>query len=180
MKIAVASQSVHKINAVKMACQCLDVRANVIGVAARSMIDEQPYGMEAIQRGATYRATDALGKVPDCDIAIGIENGLVYSGASDGQDGIAHFDIPVVVIVPRGRMRRWYAVGAGHTVPDVYVGRAMAKGFIRQTAGAELAEAAKCSEADGTSYFTNNAFRRTDAIFPGVVITLAQFMVDTQ
>ncbi len=180
MKIAVASKSEHKISAVRMAYQCLGIDAEAIGVAARSMIDEQPYGMEATQRGATYRARDALGKAPDCDIAIGIENGLVYSGASNGQSGIAHFDIPVIALVSRTHIGRWYAIGAGHAVPDVYVGRAMAEGFIRRTAGAELAESVNCSDSDGTAHFTRNAFRRADAIFPGVVIALAQFLADTQ
>lgn len=75
MKIALGSQSEIKQAALHNALEQLHITADVVSVATKSGVAEQPYDGET-SIGALRRARHAAELVPDADLWIGIENGV--------------------------------------------------------------------------------------------------------
>ena len=74
----VGSTNAPKIDAVRAAIAPYAAAARVEGIAVPSEVSEQPVGLEEIVRGARNRATGAArAGGADCDLGVGIEDGLV-------------------------------------------------------------------------------------------------------
>ena len=75
-RVRVGSQNGPKIAAVRSAIAAYAPAAEVCGAEVASGVPDQPVGFEEIVRGARNRAAAAHGG-GDCDLAVGIEDGLV-------------------------------------------------------------------------------------------------------
>ena len=97
-RVRVGSGNPAKIQAVGEALAAFVPNVRVDGVEVESGVPEQPLGFDEILRGARNRALAALRR-GDCDLAAGIEDGLVtLPGVEglDGSDGFAGLASPVV------------------------------------------------------------------------------------
>lgn len=75
-RVFVGSKNEPKIAAVRAAIEAFVAGVAVTGVTVSSGVADQPVGFEEIVRGARNRA-DAAIVSGDCDLAVGIEDGLV-------------------------------------------------------------------------------------------------------
>ena len=75
-RVRVGSQNGPKIAAVRSAIAAYAPAAEVCGAEVASGVPDQPVGFEEIVRGARNRAEAAHGG-GDCDLAVGLEDGLV-------------------------------------------------------------------------------------------------------
>jgi inosine/xanthosine triphosphatase len=82
--VRVGSENGPKIEAVRSALAAYAPEARVEGAAVVSGVPEQPIGWEEIVAGARNRAR-AAGDLGSCDLAVGIEDGLVELSLADGQ-----------------------------------------------------------------------------------------------
>lgn len=86
--VRVGSSSTPKIQAVSEALAGFALAARVEGAAVESGVPEQPVGFDEILRGARNRAEAALALGP-CDLAVGIEDGLVTLPGVSAVAGLA-------------------------------------------------------------------------------------------
>ncbi len=126
LKIVVGSQSEVKLNAVKNALRALNVDADVIGVKAKSGINEQPVANETVD-GARNRVADARRLYPDADMYIAVENGIFPKAGS-------WIDKAVILAVTRGG-KESLEYSQGVEFPKQYVEEAHAQGFDKITVG---------------------------------------------
>jgi len=75
-RVRVGTMNPPKLEAVRRALTAYQPAVSVEGVAVDSGVPEQPVGFEEIVRGARNRARAAAAS-GDCDLAVGIEDGLV-------------------------------------------------------------------------------------------------------
>jgi inosine/xanthosine triphosphatase len=75
-RVRVGSMNAPKIQAVSQALLGFALTPRVEGCGVESGVPEQPVGFDEILRGARNRAEAALASAP-CDLAVGIEDGLV-------------------------------------------------------------------------------------------------------
>ena len=80
--VRVGSLNAPKLEAVRLALLAYAPTARVEGVAVESRVPEQPVGYSEIVAGARNRARQAFDSGP-CDLAVGIEDGLVELPLSD-------------------------------------------------------------------------------------------------
>ncbi len=166
MRIIVGSKSKHKIGAVVKALAAIQIHDAIVeGVAAPSLIPEQPSGVEQTRMGASNRASNAQKQDPLADMWIGIESGIIGAYGS-------FYDVAfVVVLMPNGLA--YSAMAGGHRVPKEYVDEAHQRGFATCTAGAVMAEQTGCDATDGTSHITGGVVSRTETLIQGLTIALA-------
>jgi len=109
---------VGSLNEPKLAAVCSAISeyapdAKIEGVAVASGVSEQPVGFEEVIRGARNRAAGAvIGS--DCDLGIGIEDGLVPlpTGGPDGE--VAHLNIGCVAITDGERTSIGFSSAFGY------------------------------------------------------------------
>jgi inosine/xanthosine triphosphatase len=91
-RVRVGSRNEPKIEAVRSAMAAYAPSVEVCGVAVESGVPEQPVGFEEIVQGAKNRAAAAQ-RSGDCDLAVGIEDGLVALPAGVATQGTRHLNI---------------------------------------------------------------------------------------
>jgi inosine/xanthosine triphosphatase len=91
-RVRVGSCNEPKIAAVRSAIATYAPSVEVSGVAVDSGVPEQPVGFEEIVQGARNRAAAAQ-RSGDCDLAVGIEDGLVALPAGAAEEGTSHMNI---------------------------------------------------------------------------------------
>jgi inosine/xanthosine triphosphatase len=92
LRVRVGSRNEPKIAAVRSAMLAYAPSVEVSGVVVDSGVPEQPVGFEEIVQGARNRATAAQ-RSGDCDLAVGIEDGLVTLPAGAAAAGNPHLNI---------------------------------------------------------------------------------------
>ena len=80
VRIVVGSASVLKLDAVHAALEMLGLEGEVVAIEAPSGVPNQPYGRTETLEGAENRARAARDKAEGA-YAVGVENGLIPSGA---------------------------------------------------------------------------------------------------
>jgi inosine/xanthosine triphosphatase len=91
-RVRVGSRNEPKIAAVRSAMTAYAPSVEVCGVAVDSGVSDQPVGFEEIVQGARNRAAAAQ-QSGDCDLAVGIEDGLVALPADAATGGEAYLNI---------------------------------------------------------------------------------------
>lgn len=91
-RVRVGSRNEPKIAAVRSAMLAYAPSVEVCGVAVESGVPEQPVGFEEIVLGARNRAAAAQ-RSGDCDLAVGIEDGLVALPAAAAMASNPHLNI---------------------------------------------------------------------------------------
>ena len=81
--VAVGSLNPVKVGAVRAVMVPLAPGVTVTGVLVPSEVPSQPWGDEETIRGARARAFGALAKLPDAELGVGLEGGVV-----DGEGGL--------------------------------------------------------------------------------------------
>ena len=94
-RVAVGTTNEPKLEAVRLALAPYAPEARVEGRPVDSGVPEQPVGWEAIVEGSRNRASRAAST--DCELSIGIEDGLVPVPAGDG--GIQHVNVGCVAVL---------------------------------------------------------------------------------
>ena len=77
MIIALGSTSQEKISYLKKVFSQKKIKTEVFPVAVESGVPDQPIGEEVIIKGAKNRALQALRKISEAEIGVGMEGGLV-------------------------------------------------------------------------------------------------------
>jgi inosine/xanthosine triphosphatase len=91
-RVRVGSRNEPKIAAVRSAMAAYAPSVEVCGVSVDSGVPEQPVGFEEIVQGARNRAAAAR-QSGDCDLAVGIEDGLVALPAGVATAGNPYLNI---------------------------------------------------------------------------------------
>lgn len=120
--VRVGSLNEPKLAAVRSAIGAYAPDAQVEGVSVTSGVPEQPVGFEEIIRGARNRAARAFSKLR-CDLAIGIEDGLVALPTGGVPGETAHLNIGCVAITDGKRDSIGFSSAFGYplacTIPAV-------------------------------------------------------------
>lgn len=161
MNVVVGSTSPHKLEAVRQACRALGIRADVSGHAVVSAVSAQPFGLDEIVHGAKARSFLSV----EHDLAIGIESGLVSSGA-------IYFDLAAIVVRRRGKIVG-VSLSTGIVFPDEFVQAALSA-VPRLTVGEVMHNAVGCCKTDGTAFLTGGRYDRSDQLAGGVIAAFAQ------
>ncbi|HXV35536.1 MAG TPA: DUF84 family protein [Myxococcota bacterium] len=112
-RVRVGSINEPKLAAVRSAIGAYAPEAKVEGVAVPSGVPDQPVGFSEIIRGARNRAAAAL-RGADCDLGIGIEDGLVALSTEDAGEPIAHLNIGCVAITDGTRTSLGFSSAFGY------------------------------------------------------------------
>jgi inosine/xanthosine triphosphatase len=91
-RVRVGSRNEPKVEAVRSAVAAYAPDVAVCGVDVDSGVPEQPVGFEEIVRGARNRALAAM-RSGDCDLAVGIEDGLVVLPLGEASEAVSHLNI---------------------------------------------------------------------------------------
>lgn len=135
--IAIGSTSDHKIGATNLACKRLGLDKVVIcPTKTFSGQNEQPVGFEQTYNGAFERAMQARRTFLGCNVAIGIESGIICFPTINGQMAM---DIAVVVIIDRNYLSI-VTTSVGIRFPTECVEIAREHGFKTTTVGSIIAE----------------------------------------
>lgn len=137
----------------------------------KSVVPEQPYGIEETTRGAEYRAYE-VERITGADIAIGIENGVWKTVHHTDPAKCRYIDAAVVVMRYKGES--YYATSEGILFPTKYVMEAMAQGAGNEiTVGKIIAKHLECDHANPHAALTYGILDREDimarAVFAGFV-----------
>ena len=166
--ITVGSMSTHKINAVKRACAALGIDAEVIGVGAPSLVNEQPSGWEETEMGARNRMLGAWRKAAADEWCLGIESGVIGSGGRV-------VDVAALCLrSPDGREWGGATPGTPFSFDDYCVARR--RGFKTTTVGLVMSERTGCDKTDGTAFLTGGRVTREDTLVDGLTPLFAVAM----
>jgi inosine/xanthosine triphosphatase len=121
-RVRVGSLNGPKIEAVRAALGIYLDAPEVEGVPVESGVSEQPVGFEEIVRGARNRA-GAAARSGACDLAVGIEDGLVPLPASARADSSSRFWNLGCAVVTDGR-RESAGFSSGFAYPEACVDKA--------------------------------------------------------
>lgn len=116
--VRVGSQSAPKLEAVRSALLSYAPTVEVIGHAVDSGVPDQPVGWSEIKLGAYNRAHAAL-KKGDCELAVGIEDGLVKLEELDGEV------LNVGVALVTDGKRQGFGLSSGFAYPNPCVAPAL-------------------------------------------------------
>jgi len=176
--IRVGSLSEHKIGAVRDACEALKIDAEIVGIAAKSGVNEQPFGAFETTYGAKARANDAWrsgGSVPD--IAIGIESGIIPL-VDPHREGVDEEYVDCAFVCLRAGEYRILTQSAGHMVDPQDIREARRRGFDKNTVSSVTRERTNCDATDSTPWYTDGMISRKECIQQAVKIALAQFLAE--
>ena len=168
MKIILGSTSELKIAAVQGACEMLDIDTDVRGVPAGSGVNPQPWGIEEIHTGAMARALIARSE-HDCDLAIGIESGILRFGLSPGT-----LDIAVIVLITKDN-KVIVTSSNGIQFPEKCVDEAFSRGFDIVTVGSVIAERYGGDPTDPHLTLTNGKISRRTILTDALITALEQW-----
>jgi non-canonical (house-cleaning) NTP pyrophosphatase len=182
----VGSESEHKLAAVRGACEDLCLRARVVGFKTASRVNEQPSGLRETRRGAENRADGAWKETTDgdrrCDLALGIENGVVDLADDVRLDPVV--DMAVVSVAASNRhglnRRRFVVVSGGYQIEHGDVDEARIRGFDEHTVGSVTAERTGCDGSDATPFYTGGRVSRAELLRQAVKTALALWMADEE
>ena len=163
MNIVVGSTSPRKLEAVRQACNRLEIAATIRGVAIASTVPEQPFGLDQILYGARSRS---LADEPS-DLVIGIESGLAFAG-------FTYLDLAAVV-VRRGSGGEVIGISlsTGIVFPNEFVHEAM-RTVPRRTIGQVMADMVGSDPTDGAAFVTDRRYSRVEQLTAGIVAAFAQ------
>jgi len=120
--VRVGSLNGPKLAAVRSAIGAYAPDAQIEGVAVESGVPDQPVGFDEIIRGARNRAARALSE-QRCDLAIGIEDGLVALPTGRAAGELAHLNIGCVAVTDGKRDSIGFSSAFGYppacTIPAV-------------------------------------------------------------
>ncbi len=167
MKIAVGTESKLKLRAVSASLKLLGINGEVIGHNSKSLVPNAPVGYEEMTLGALNRAKEALRKVNESQIGIGIENGLLQVVETS-----EWFDLPVICVLTKDG-DKFFSIGAGYNVPQWMIDRIFNEhtelGFIIQ-------ELDKDAEKDPINYFTKGLLRREEILTQALICALSNIV----
>lgn len=180
IKVIVGSTSKHKIEAVRDACRMLGIYAHVDGCAARSGVNEQPFGLIETRCGAYARAFGAEGHDLTADVAIGIESGIVelHDPAWRGGTHPGEY-VDMAVVAVRAKSYASATISAGHAVSADDVNEARRRGFDKHTVSSVTRERTGCDATDSTPHYTGGWVTRRECLAQAVKVALAQWMAAT-
>jgi non-canonical (house-cleaning) NTP pyrophosphatase len=184
IKIVVSSLGNIKILAVNKAAEKIFApsknhtshKINVIGTDASSLIDEQPEGLEAGFTGAENRLLCALGREPDADYWVAIENCIhkIVCG-----DEIVWLDIACIMVCDKkGNISR--ATSVGIQFPTELVEEARKLGFDKYNVGYLIAKRFNCDPKNPQSYLTDFLLGRSTTLEDAVVAGFGQLFRSTR
>lgn len=171
--VHVGSMSEHKLGAVREAFAELGIDALVIGAKTSSGVNEQPVrspGNNEIIRGAKNRAGGAL-SFGDCDIAIGIENGIEFR--KDSQIAFV-VDFATIALVDEDRW--FFADSAAHPVNYIDAEEARRRGFDKHTVASVTRERTGCDATDATPHYTGGRMTRKELLKQAVKLAVCQWL----
>ena len=131
IRIAVASNSAIKLDAVRDAIASLMIKAEIIGLKTASGVPEQPTDKETLQ-GARNRIQHAKALDPRAQLYIAIENGIFDEAGR-------YFDKAVVICLTSAG-QEFIATSAGVEFPADCVEEARRIGFDKMTASKIIAQ----------------------------------------
>lgn len=170
INILLGSESLHKLDAVRKACERLGMKASVSGIKASSGQNAQPIGYEETFAGALARAKLARNQNPDA-IGVGIESGILPLG----RPSVFYFDLDIAVVVVLTMDNRWIVTtSAGIAFPWEHVQTAENRGFESTTVGSVIAKGMGGDPADPHSTLTKGQVSRTMTLTDAVVLALSQ------
>jgi inosine/xanthosine triphosphatase len=115
-EVKVGSRNAPKLDAVRDALRAYAPGVRVAGVAVASGVPEQPVGLDEIIRGARNRAVRA-GKSDACDLAVGLEDGLIELPDGESAPGTAHVNLGCAAITDGRRISLGFSSGFAYP-PD--------------------------------------------------------------
>jgi non-canonical (house-cleaning) NTP pyrophosphatase len=150
----------------------LGIDAEVIGCNVASGVPEQPVKSaedDEILQGAINRACEAF-EVGDCDISIGIENGVFFSKTNE----FAFVsDFAYVVIWDD---RPFIANSAGHPVRHEDFQEAQSRGLDKHTVASVTRERTGCDATDATPHYTGGRMSRVELLKQAIKLALCQWL----
>jgi non-canonical (house-cleaning) NTP pyrophosphatase len=174
MNIVVGSESEHKLQAVREACEALGIRGKIFGVKTSSGVNEQPSSLAEIYHGARQRGHIVYNnRQTFCDpkdtISIGIESGIIDVGMLR-----LSFDIAMIaVILPD---REIVTTSQGIVFPKEFVEAALMKseGFVTTTVGSIISEKLGGDPTDPHSTLTKGKITRKQLLTEALISALKQ------
>ena len=167
--VAVASESKQKLNAAKAA-----LNAEVVGIKAPSLIEDQPMGIDKTLRGAKNRLAALLDAIENgaCktpDLAVAIENGLMKVLGGEEETWI---DVAFVVIRDIASGTESVSTSVGMQFPTAAVAE-WAEDGEEGTVGQVLAERLKCDPQDPHAALTAQQFSREKLLEDAIKVAAA-------
>lgn len=167
INITLGSTSAHKLDAVRQACQKLELSSVVFGVKTSSGQNEQPVGFDETFSGALTRAISAKSQDPD-GIAIGIESGIFRLGTTS-----VTLDFAIIVVLTSDG-RQIITTSEGIQFPEDCVKIAEERGFKTTTVGSVITEKLGGDPTDPHSVLTKGKVTRTMTLIDALVTALQQ------
>jgi len=168
ISIVLGSTSVHKLDAVRKACERLGMKASVSGINTASGQNEQPLGFSETFKGALTRAESVRARNPNA-ISIGIESGIFFF------DGF--FADMAVIVLFRSDGEQIVTISAGIKLPDSCVEIAIEQRkqeFSSATIGSVMAERFGGDPSDPHSTLTDGRVSRAMILTDALVLALGQ------
>lgn len=179
--VRVGSVNEPKLAAVRSAIGAYAPGARVEGVAVASGVPEQPIGFEEIIFGARNRATAAMSGSP-CDLAVGIEDGLIPIPTGDSASEAAYLNIGCVAITDGERTSIGFSSAFGYplecSIPAVRDREPIGPVFDRLWEAHRGESAAKPSalSTGNIGRLSNGALPRAEYARHGVLCALVAFV----
>lgn len=135
------------------------------GGKVKSVVPEQPFGMEEGLKGAIGRAQAALDAQPDAEFGLGIENFFTYAGHR------IFIDMAAVALIDRADGEITSAFSVGIPGPHLEVGKAISAGQD-ETAGTHIAARTGWDSADWHKQLLGGRLSRFDLLADAVYTVL--------
>jgi len=179
--VRVGSVNEPKLAAVRSAIGAYAPAARVEGVAVTSGVPEQPVGFDEIICGARNRAAGALSGA-HCDLAVGVEDGLVAVATGGPGGAIAHLNIGCVAITNGRRDSIGFSSAFGYplecTIPAVKDREPVGVVFDRlwEAHRGELAAKPSALSTGNIGRLSNGVLPRAEYARHGVLCALVAFL----
>ena len=179
--VRVGSVNEPKLVAVRSAIGAYAPNASVEGVAVTSGVAEQPIGFEEIVRGARNRAAGAMSGSA-CDLAVGIEDGLVPLPTGDSAGESAYLNVGCVAITDGERTSIGFSSAFGYplecSIAAVRDREPIGAGFDRLWEAHRGESAAKPSalSTGNIGRLSNGVLPRAEYARHGVLCALVAFL----
>lgn len=163
LMVRIGSTSTIKFEAVREACERLDIGVMVAVTASDSGVSEQPVGKKETTFGAWNRAEDAWSAEGPKDLSIGIENGVIET-----EDGWV--DLAVIVVI-RDSILSWTHQSVSVHIPQRFIDAWEADGR-EGTVGAKIALETGCHHGDPHFFLTDGKKKRQEILTDALVEVL--------
>lgn len=170
MRLAVGTTSEPKLRAVAEAIRRLKLTLDIQGIDVDSGVSRQPIGFDETTYGAVMRARRAVVAVPNADMGLGIESGILHRFADQRV-----VDGAVCVLVAASGRVIGYGVSALSEIPawvhDRLVGGVEEHGeVIRELTGV--------GEKDTNRFYSHGALPRDEVLVHGIIHAFVPFVSD--